>query len=125
MTHIYGGTFVSWFTSFIYLSAFILAVHGHINTFIAHMAEGVLHLTDTESIHPADIGLVCPRSAVSPKERESTRGPRPSRRQPLPHLQRLDQHCLAPVAARLRAFPTGQKRAHSHRTPEESRAGPW
>jgi hypothetical protein len=27
---------------------------------------GILHLTDTESTHPAGIGLVCPWSAVSP-----------------------------------------------------------
>jgi len=31
-----------------------------------NVPEGVLHLTDTESTHPAGIGLVCPWSAVSP-----------------------------------------------------------
>jgi hypothetical protein len=30
---------------------------------------GILHLTDTESTHPAGIGLVCPWSAVSPNVR--------------------------------------------------------
>jgi hypothetical protein len=33
---------------------------------VDNVAEGVLHITDTEFTNPAGIGLVCPWSAVSP-----------------------------------------------------------